>query len=304
VKLFDATDVDDQAELFQRLASVARQAAWVRHPSVVQTLDVDCLQGPASLQTFVLMELVCGEALFTLLQSWAEAGRRVPVDFAIVVALRIAEGLAEALFCTTAEGALTALVHGDLSPKQVLVSEHGDVKVGDFGQGTLRDVVSNVRSRYALGYAAPEVACGLDADPRADVFSLGVLLHEMLIGPRFAPHTSTSEMMAMVRDGRFHPDVMAPNLPRDLRAIIDCAIAPNAAYRYPHARALALDLRREMLRMGLCDAQTCIRQAVVRELDVSEEPRATEAPPPRRSDVVPRASSEDTSPEIRRVTQR
>jgi serine/threonine-protein kinase len=310
VKLFDATDADDQAELFQRLANLARQAAWVRHPSVVQTLDVDCLEGPASSQAFVVMELVSGEALSTLLPSWADAGRRVPVDFALAVALRIAEGLGEALLCTTAEGSLTALVHGDLSPKQVLVSEHGDVKVGDFGQGTLRDVVSNVRSRYAMGYAAPEVACGLDADPRADVFSLGVLLHEMLIGPRFAPHTSTSEVMAMVRDGRFHTDVMGPNLPRDLRALIDCAIAPNAAYRFPHARALAFDLRREMLKVGLCDAQTCIRQAVVGQLDVEVEvgvrdPRATEAPPPRKSDVAPRASSEEaTSPELRRVTRR
>lgn len=306
VKVFDAAPEDDNDELLRRLAHTARRASCVRHPSFIQTLEIDrtdAVSGAGATQAFVVMELVNGESLTSLLHGWHEGSIRVPVDFALVTALKIAEGLGAALHAETAEGALTALVHGDLSPRQVLVSDQGEVKIGDFGQGDVRDVVSHVRSRYGIAYNAPEVACGLEADPRSDVFSLGVMLHEMLVGPRFARKTPLEDVIRMVRDGRFHNNVMEPNLPRDLRAVIDRALAPNPAERYPHARAFAFDLRREMLRMGLCDAQTCIRQAVVGWCEVRGTTGEVQAVS-YKSDVVPRPSSEDTSPEIRRAKLR
>lgn len=302
VKLIDTITEDDQGELLRRLARTARRAACVRHPSVIQTLEIDRTDSGGSAQSFVVMELVCGESLASLLETWRASSLRVSVDFALVVALKIAEGLGAALYAETAEGTLAALVHGDLSPRQVLVSDQGEVKIGDFGQGDVRDVVSHVRSRDSIAYTSPEVASGLDADPRSDVFSLGVMLHEMLVAPRFAPKTPIDDVIKMVRTGRFHASVLEPNLPRDLRAVIDRAIEPNPAHRYPHARAFAFDLRREMLKMGLCDAQTCIRQAVVGWCEL----RGTvEVPVVRtKSAVVPRSSNEDTSPEIRRAKLR
>jgi serine/threonine protein kinase len=303
VKLLDPLPDDEQGELLRRLARTARRAACIRHPSVIQTLEVDRTDGPNRAQSFIVMELVCGESLASLLSTWRESTLRVPVDFALVVALKVAEGLGAALYSETADGALTALTHGDLSPQQILVSDQGEVKLGDFGQGCLRDLVSHVRSRYGIAYTAPEVACGLEGDARSDVFSLGVILYEMLLGPRFAAKTPIEEVIKMVRDGRFHASLLEPNLPRDLRAVIDRALEPNPMQRYAHARALAFDLRREMLRMGLCDAQTCIRQAVVGWCEVrgtAEVPAVTLT----KSDVVPRGSNEDTSPEIRRAKLR
>ncbi|HSO34548.1 MAG TPA: serine/threonine-protein kinase [Labilithrix sp.] len=300
VKIIDATSDGDQDELLKRLARTARRAACVGHPAVIQTLEVDRTEHRGAARSFVVMELVSGESLASLLHTWREEGLRVPVDFALVVALKVAEGLGAALFSDDASGGVTNLLHGDLSPRQVLVSDGGDVKVGDFGQGALRDVVSHVRSRYAIGYTAPEVACGHEGDARSDVFSLGVMLHEMLVGPRFAPRTSTVDVIEMVQAGELHLGVMVPNLPRELRAVLDRALAPHANERYPHARAFAFDLRREMLKMGLCDTQTCIRQAVVGWCDLRG---SSENPALRKSDVVPR-SSEDTSPEIRRAKLR
>ncbi|MDB4936764.1 MAG: serine/threonine protein kinase [Labilithrix sp.] len=301
VKVLAALPEDDRGELLRRLAQTARRAACIRHPSVVQTLEIDRTDGDVGAHSFVVMELVCGESLASLLHSWRERTLRVPVDFALVVALKMAEGLGAALYSENADGALTSLVHGDLSPRQVLVSDQGEVKIGDFGQGDLRDIVSHVRSRYGIAYTAPEVASGLESDARSDVFSVGVILREMLVGPRFAPKTPVEDVVKMVCEGRFHASVLEPNLPRDLKTVVDRALDPDPMQRYPHARALAFDLRREMLRMGLSDAQTCVRHAVVGWCEVRG---TTEVPVVTKSDIVPRSTSEDTSPEIRRAKVR
>lgn len=301
VKIFDVQPDEDHAELMRRLGRIVRRTACIRHPAVVQSLELDRMDGRRTVRPFVVSELVCGESLATLLSTWREAGLRVPVDFALVVMLRAAEGLGAAFFSDHVDGGLTSLVHGDVSPRQVLVSDQGEVKIGDFGHGSLRDHVSHVRSRKMIACVAPEIACGLEADARSDVFSLGVMMHEMLVAPRFAKGTDMATAVQMVRDGAIHEGLLAPNLPPELRAIIDQATRANPLERYPHARALAFDLRREMLRMGLCDTQTCVRQAVVGWCEVrpatSEVPAA---PATIKSDVVPKMGDpEITSPEIR-----
>ncbi|MBX3190796.1 MAG: serine/threonine protein kinase [Labilithrix sp.] len=301
VKLYDTSADQDSGDVMRRLGRVARHAAGVRHPAFIQILEVDQTDDYHQPRPFAVMELVTGESLASLLRSWREHGLRVPVDFALVVALKAAEALGAALFSESADGSLTSLLHGDLSPRQILVSDQGEVKVGDFGQGALYDPVSHVRSRSAIAYTAPEVARGLPRDARADVFSLGAMLHEMLVGPRFAAGTGTADALDMVRDAEFHMSLVEPNLPRALRKIVDRAVAANPIQRYAHARALSFDLRREMLRMGLCDAQTSIRQAVVGWCEVRTPTLTSEIASPRRSDVVPKLDAEDTIPEIRRA---
>jgi serine/threonine protein kinase len=285
IKVFEIAPDDDAERVMRRLALMARRAACVSHPSVVDVLEVD----RAGQQPYVVMELVDGESLAGMLKTWRTSGVRVPLDFAIVVTLRVAEALGAALFTDDTEGTLTMLAHGDLSPRQVLLSSRGEVKVGDFGQSALREGGSRVRSRDRLAYTAPEIAHGLGPDPRADVFSLGTMLHEMLVGPRFPPGTPPADAVRLVRGGRFHTSLLEPNLPRELRAIVERAIAPSPGNRYAHARAMAYDLRREAFRLGLSDAQTCVRHAVVGWCDV----RGSEVPAPIKSEVVPAARARD-----------
>jgi serine/threonine-protein kinase len=265
VKICSLPPEANHEEAMRWLARVGRRAASVRHPSFIQVYEVDRIDGVAGdpPSPFIVTELVEGESLASLLMGWKNDGLRVPIDFAIVVMLRAAEALGAALFTDGADGSLTNLVHGDLSPRQILVSSQGEVKVGDFGQHALADGSSHIRSRSRLACTAPEVACGGPPSARSDVFSLGIILYEMLIGPRFAPGTSVVEAARMVRDGLLHTHVLEPNLPRTLRDIIAKATEKSPMHRYPHAQAMAFDLRREMLRLGLCDTQTCVRHAVV-----------------------------------------
>ena len=273
VKIFDVQRDDDPAELLRRLGDVAARAAAVRHPSVIQTYELATT--PGSRRPFLVTELVDGESLASLLAAWRDSSVRVPIDFALVVALKTAEGLAAALFSDHPDGGVTGLVHGNVCASQVLVSELGDVKIGDFGLCGLRDLTSHVRSRSALSHVAPEVAGGHEPTPQTDVFSLGMILREMLIGPRFGAGTDMAEAVRMVRCGVVHAPLVAPNLPHDLRSVLDRAIAPEPEARYPHARALAFDLRREMLRLNLSDAQTSVRHAVVGFCEVVRPPTLT-----------------------------
>lgn len=260
VKLIGLAPDADPGETMRRLGRVARRAAAVTHRSVVQVFEVD---RTGDGQPFQVMELVEGESLASILEGWRTGGLRVPIDFAIVVALRVAEALGAALFTDGPDGSLTNLVHGDLSPRQILISNQGEVKVGDFGQFSFQDRGSHVRSRSRLAYTAPEVACGGAPSARADVFSLGVILHELLLGPRFAPSTSIGDAVRMVRDGEIHTSILEPNLPRGLRDVIARATERHPMSRYAHARSMAFDLRREMLKLGLMDTQTCVRHSIV-----------------------------------------
>lgn len=307
VKLFDVPPELDDNQVMSRLGRIARRGAAVRHAAVVQIFELDRTDtSDGHVQPFMVTELVEGESLQCLLEGWRGRGLRVATDFAVVVALRVAEALGAALFADTPDGAIAGLVHGDLSPRQVLVSSQGDVKVSDFGQAALRDLTSNIRSRTRLAYTAPEIACGVPADARSDVFSLGVMLHELLLGPRFANGTEFGEAVQMVRDGRFHLNVMEPNLPRGLRDVIERALDRAPMNRYPHARALAFDLRREMHQLGLCDAATCVRQAVVGWCEVRGESASVsdmidEHADRKRSDVVPKLEDDDTAAETRKA---
>ncbi|HEY8073660.1 MAG TPA: serine/threonine-protein kinase [Labilithrix sp.] len=293
IKILDVAPDDEPDEIMRRVRRIARRAVCVRHPSVVEVIDIDRV-GP---RPFIVTELVEGESLASIVATWRDVGLRTPVDFALVVALRVAEALGAALFTDDTDGALTMLPHGDLSPSQVLVSNRGDVKVGDFGQATLRTPSSQVRSRHRMAYTAPEVAHGLEPDARADVFSLGVILHEMLVGPRFAHGTPPADMMKMVRTGALHQTILEPNLPREVRKIVARATMSRPGFRYPHARALAFDLRREAMRLGLCDTQTSIRHAVVGWCEVRPA-NDSGAPPARASDVVPKMDGGDTDPDF------
>lgn len=309
VKLFETPPEIDHGEVMRRLGRIARRGAAVRHSAVVQLFELDRTDtSDGHVLPFLVTELVDGESLASLVDSWKERGLRVPTDFALVVTLRVAEALGAALFSDLPDGSIAGLVHGDLSPRQVLVSSEGDVKVCDFGQAALRDLVSNVRSRTRLAYTAPEVACGGHPDARSDVFSLGVMLHELLLGPRFAQGTEFGEAVQMVRDGHFHLNVMEPNLPRGLRDVIERALDRTPMNRYSHARSLAFELRREMFQLGLCDASTCVRQAVVGFCEVRAPfPSATEFGPEvlnaarQRSDIVPKLEDDDTAAETRKA---
>jgi serine/threonine protein kinase len=287
VKVFDVIASEEHEAVLASLASAARRAACVRHPNVVRVEDFGVL-GPA--QPYVVAELLEGRTLARLLARLARCRERLALDLALFIGLEIAEGLEGARIAGSPEGTRMGVVHGELAASDVLLSWQGEVKVGDFGLGLATRAASCVRGVGSvtprIRALSPEVARGKPGDARSDVFSLGVLLRELLVGPRFPALATDAQALAWARDGVVHQSMFEPQPPPMLRTVLTRSLERDPRRRYPHAGALATELRRAALSMGVGDGRSFLRSALVRVfgedagLDADETTGEVKAPRP------------------------
>ena len=217
----------------------ARIAAGLHHRNIVQIIDFDLFEGGA----FLACELVEGCDL----RTWLRYLRAPPrLDIAVAVAAEIGTGLEAAHEATDGDGTPLNLVHRDVSPSNVLLGVHGEVKIADFGVAKARSRSYHTMSGTIKGkapYMAPEQILGEPLDRRADVFSLGVLLFEITTRTRLYSAQSNAVAMKQILDG-FVPDPAErrPGYPPELTAIVRRALARDPEARYQTARALVDDL--------------------------------------------------------------
>ncbi|HEX7665496.1 MAG TPA: serine/threonine-protein kinase [Polyangiaceae bacterium] len=263
VKIFDPLPTDEREQVIEGLARATRHAANVRHPNVAAPEDFGLA---ASNQPMIVTELVDGVALDRFLDSHSNEGERIPTDLALFIALEIAEGLAGVRDAFTADGVRLNMGHHGLAAREVLLSRHGEVKVTDFGISLAMRPSSGVLRLRAfarrMATLPPEVARGARGDARSDVFALGIIMREMLVGPRFQHGTSDGEVLDMIAHGAIHTPPMTRALPDPLAGIVRRAIEIDPHRRYPHAGLLANDLRRAIALMGVGDERVFLRRAI------------------------------------------
>jgi serine/threonine protein kinase len=242
-----------------RFRREARAAASLSHPNIVTVHDV----GMDGDRPYIVMELVHGEPLSALL----DREKHLAFGRASAIAQAIAEGLA----CAHDAG----IVHRDLKPRNVMLTENGQVKVLDFGIAQALDRTPIDEPLGTGDYVSPEQASGLPTDGRSDVYSLGVVLFEMLAGrPPFEGERALSVMHQHVHDqpppvGRFRADV-----PPALGSIVRQCLRKRPGERYRDARALALALRRfQALASGSTDPLTVTSRTEPLDEDPGDEPR-------------------------------
>ncbi|MDD2762604.1 MAG: serine/threonine-protein kinase [Opitutaceae bacterium] len=158
----------------------ARLVADLIHTNIVQTYHLGLVGG----QHFMVMELVNGINLEQFIERHRQLDRPVPVDFAVFVASRVARGLAYAHHKTDRDGHHLNIVHRDVNPKNVMLAYEGDVKLTDFGIAKAFNLMYNEEGKVIPGkdeYCSPEQASYAVTDARADLFSLGIVLSELLL---------------------------------------------------------------------------------------------------------------------------
>jgi serine/threonine-protein kinase len=159
----------------------ARLVADLIHTNIVQTYHLGMIGG----QYFMVMEYVNGVNLEQLLERHAAKNRVIPVDLAVFIVSRVARGLAYAHIKCDREGRLLGIVHRDIGPKNIMIAHEGDVKLTDFGIAKALDLMYNEEGQVIAGkdeYLSPEQANYAVTDARADLFPLGIVLTELLLG--------------------------------------------------------------------------------------------------------------------------
>jgi serine/threonine protein kinase len=223
-----------------RFISEAKLAARIRHPNVVALLDVVALD---SGELLLVMEYVHGEPLAALLASTRLQGKPLAPALAAAVMSGALEGLHAAHEAVSETGRALVLVHGDVSPRNLIVDVEGGTRVLDFGVAKIGPGAAEGLSRLGTpGYIAPEKLEGDRFDRRADVFSAGAVLWETLCLRRlFAgpDRAANAHRPAVVPPSTFNPAVSPA-----LDAVVLRALAPRPEQRFPTARHFALELQR------------------------------------------------------------
>lgn len=266
VKMFGCVGSDDLEPVLAHAARTAQRAACVVHPNVVQVHDF----GQWRRRPYFVTELVEGVDLATLLERYAARSLRLPLDLALFVACEVAEALSGARTARDHHGVQLGMRHLALGTRKVLLGWRGEVKVFDFETSVTAEATSCIRNvravRHRTAALAPEVARGREGDSRSDVFSLGLVMRELLVGPRFASGVSSADVVRLAREGFVQPMSFQPRLPEALMKVMDRALAVAPADRYPNASALAFELSRLALGMGVGDGRLFLRRTLDREL--------------------------------------
>jgi serine/threonine protein kinase len=225
-----SADPEERAEYEPRFYQEAKAAGSLNHPNIVTIYDI----GREGDLAFMAMELVEGAELKSLM-----SGGRLTLSRALDIAAQVAEGIA------FAHG--RGVIHRDIKPGNVMVTRGDLVKIMDFGIARLRTSDVKTRTGMMLGspkYMSPEQIIGRTIDHRADIFSLGVMIYEMIAGhPPFAGPDLPSLMHAITHNEPPPPTRADPRLPQMIDLILAKALAKKPDTRYQSARELAADLR-------------------------------------------------------------
>jgi serine/threonine-protein kinase len=233
----------DDPKAAASLRREARIGGMLRHPNLVAILDA----GIHDRYDYLVLEYIHGASLRTAMQTDAP-GRvaEVPLAVALAIVIDTARGLHAAHELTDDTGASLGLVHRDVSPGNVLLGLDGTVKLADFGIAKETRVTTLSGSLHGtVTYMAPEQCRGHAFDRRADLFSLGVILYELVTGTRLFWADNDVASLHRVLSGQVPPPrSVRPEIPAALEAIILSALAPDPERRHATARAFADALER------------------------------------------------------------
>jgi serine/threonine-protein kinase len=224
----------------------ARLAARVRHPNVVQTLDVLADGG----EFFLVMDYVHGETLARLLAAGRRRGAGAPPSVVGAVLCDALAGLHAAHETVDEFGRPLGIVHRDVSPQNVMVGADGVARVLDFGIAKANDIGQRTREgdfRGKLSYAAPEQLEGKRPHRAVDVYASGVVLWEALAGRRLFDGATQPELVMKIMVGRVEPpSAFNPAVPRAADELVLRALSRDPAARFPTAAAMAYEVERAL----------------------------------------------------------
>ncbi len=253
----------------------AKVLSLLKHRNIVQIFDVGLGDDG---KYFLVMEYVDGRDLGAIQRGLEAQRRRIPFDLALYIGAEICEALEHAHSSPAPDGKPMAVVHRDVSPSNVLLSRAGEVKLTDFGiaKRAEQEATRHGAIRGKCAYISPEQARNEPLEPSADVFSVGILLWELVTGRRLFSALSDMEALRAVREARApRPRDVDPRLSADVDALIMSALSAEPRAR-PTAGQLCAQLRslRYALDVTVGDPATELAKII----DATEEVERDDSP--------------------------
>lgn len=242
-------EISNNQEFVKLFIGEAKLAACLVHQNIVQIYRL----GRVGKTYYVAMEYVHGVDLKDFLWRHFEKGQRTPVEIAAFIASRVCRGLEYAHTKCDAKGNPLHVVHCDVSPRNLMISAEGEVKITDFGIARARGLIESekVEGLGKAAYVAPEQIRGETVDGRADLFALGTVLFELLTGERAFRGKSRQEILESVtKQPVLSVRTLNPEVPPELEKILLKALKPALKDRYADAGAMGYDLEYHLYHKG------------------------------------------------------
>lgn len=257
-------------DFVRRFEDEARAVAQMRHPQIVQVYDFDHDEDTY----YMVLEFVPGETLQARLRRLDQAGRHLDSAEALKYAVQICEAIDFAH--------QRGMIHRDIKPANIMLNVMGDAILMDFGIAKIMGGEQHTATGAVVGtamYMSPEQIKGITIDERSDIYSLGVTLYEMFSGrPPYEADSAMTLMMMHLNDPI--PDVRAlnPQVPDEVIAIIEKALAKERENRYASAAAFGADLQRalDQLQSPAAAGETAVEAPVESQVLQPEVPQSDE----------------------------
>ena len=246
IKRIRSSLCDDEAFVSMFIAE-AKLTVRLSHPNIVQVFDF----GKVDEDYFMAMEYVEGADLYQIAQQARKLGTPLPVGASVYVLHQVMEGLAYAHGLpksssgAAARGLVGPIIHRDISPQNVLLSYDGHVKINDFGIAkAVHEAEAESDQVFGkVAYVSPEQCRGAPADESTDLWSAGVVLHELLTNQRLFARDSDEETMTAVEEEPVEkPSLLNPQVPRELDDFVLGCLERNPKQRLRSAREAAIQL--------------------------------------------------------------
>jgi len=237
--------LSSQQDFEKRFCEEARLSAKLNHANIAHVYDFGKLSG----NLFLAMEFVEGVDLGTLIEKAQELNQPIPLECALKIAVNALKGLDYAHRLKDESGNALNLIHRDVSPSNILVSFEGEVKLTDFGlSGAKKSIAEDVIvGKYS--YLPPEEVLGDPLDRRSDIYSLTLVLYEMLfLKKAFNQNIPKEAMMRSIVAGSI--DFSGSSLPDEVVAILKKGASVNKSDRYNTAREMSLEIETVLLTLN------------------------------------------------------
>ncbi len=225
------THLHSQKEMVKAFIDEAKLAAYLQHANIVEVYDFGCLEDTY----FIVMEYLRGKDLRSVSNRLQDAEQSLGLNNSLLIATSICAGLEYAHQLRDIAGNPLNIVHRDVSPQNIFITYSGQVKILDFGLAKVAGRQSATETgtlKGKLAYMAPEQAQGKVIDRRSDIFSLGIILYEMLSGRRMY-EGDTLKLLRQAQNRSFvPPELIMPELPQSLQGTLHrmLAFAPDERF--------------------------------------------------------------------------